>query len=198
MNEYMIQAAEIIGKWNSMTGAEQEAFCRACTCKAIKGGRRLAHGDELDDAAHSAYLKVLDQLADVDKLARSIERRANKGFGDSLPGIVSRAAKAFLQREINQEERESMVISDTAINAAGQEYSLFETIAGTADTEKAATIRATLKAVYDKLDTTGKAIFKGMASGQTEREIATAVNLSNAGVHKRAVKIRSQLAAALI
>ena len=179
-----------------MTGAAQEAFCRACICKAIKGGWRLAHGDELDDAAHSAYLKVLDQLADVDKLARNIEKRANMGLGDSLPGIVSRAAKAFLQREIDREERESMVISDTATNSSGQEYSLFETIAGTADTENAATIRVTLKAVYDKLDTTGKVIFGGMIQGKTEREMASAVNLSNAAVHKRITKIRSQLAAA--
>ena len=198
MNEYTIQAQEIINEWNAMTGAAQEAFCRACTCKAIKGGRRLAHGDELDDAAHSAYLKVLDQLADVDKLARNIEKRANMGFGDSLPGIVSRAAKAVLQREINREDRDSVVISDTATNSSGETYSLFETIAGTADTERAATIRATLKDFYSQLDATSKAIFGGMIQGKTEREMATTVNLSNVAVHKRVSKIRSQLAAAII
>ena len=198
MNEYTIQAQEIINEWNAMTGAAQEAFCRACTCKAIKGGRRLAHGDELDDAAHSAYLKVLDQLADADKLARNIKKRADAGYGDSLPGIVSRAAKAVLQREINREDRDSVVISDTATNSSGETYSLFETIAGTADTERAATIRATLKDFYSQLDVTSKAIFGGMIQGKTEREMAPAVNLSNVAVHKRISKIRSQLAAALI
>ena len=198
MNEYTSKAIEIIDEWNAKTGAEQEAFCRNCIRKAIKGGRRLAHGDELDDAAHSVYLKVLDQLVDVDKLARNIEKRANMGFGDSLPGIVSRAAKAVLQREINREDRDSVVISDTATNSSGETYSLFETIAGTADTERAATIRATLKDFYSQLDATGKAIFGSMIQGKTEREMAPAVNLSNVAVHKRISKIRSQLAAALI
>lgn len=82
MNKYMIQALQIISEWNSMTGDEQQTFCRNCVLKAIRGGRRLAHGDELDDAAHSAYLKVLDQLADADKLARRNTR------GDQKSGLV--------------------------------------------------------------------------------------------------------------
>ena len=198
MNEYKTAALQIIHEWESMDGKQQQDFCRNCVRRSIKRGRRLAHGDELADAVNDTFIIVLEQLADADKLAQSIERRANKGFGDSLAALISRAANAVLQREMNQDERDSVVISDTATNSSGETYSLFDTVAGTADTEKTATIKATLKAVYDKLDTVNQVIFRGMVEGKTEREMAPAVNLSNVAVHKRVSKIRATLAAALI
>lgn len=197
MNEYKAKALEIIAEWNAKDGTEQYNFCRNCVLKAIKEGRRLAHGDELGDATNSTYTTVAGNLLDVDKLAKKIERRASQGFTDSLAAIISRAAKANLQREMSRAERDSVVISDTATNGSGEEYSLFDTIAGTADTERAATIRATLKNFYNGLDGKNKIIFGGMMEGKTEREIAPTVEISNIAVHKRMVKIRAELAALL-
>lgn len=194
MNEYKAKALEIVAEWNERSGEEQLNFCRNCVLKGIREGRRLAHGDELDDAINSTYELVAGKLLDVDKLAKNIERRASQGFTDSLTAIISRAAKATLQREIDREKRESVVISDTATNGSGEEYSLFDTIAGTADTERAATIRATLKEFFAGLDSKNKIIFGGMVQGKTEREIAPAVEISNIAVHNRMVKIRAQLA----
>lgn len=197
MNEYMTKALEIAAEWNAKSGEERLNFCRNCVLKGIREGRRLAHGDELDDAINSTYELVAGNLLDVDKLAKKIERRASQGFTDSLAAIISRAAKATLQREIDREKRESVVISDTATNGSGEEYSLFDTIAGTADTERAATIRATLKEFFAGLDSKNKIIFGGMVQGKTDREIAPAVEISNIAVHKRMVKIRAELAALL-
>lgn len=194
MNEYEVKALEIISAWNALDGNEQRDFCRNCVARSIREGRRLKPGNEIDDAINDTYIKVAERLADADKLARNIERRANKGFFDSLPALICRAANAALQREIDRSERESMTVSDSTANASGQEYSLFERIAGAADTEKAATVRAVLNDFYDGLDATNKIIFKGMANGLTERELAPAVSLSNVAVHKRMSKIRTALA----
>lgn len=191
MNEYKAKALEIIAEWNAKSGEERYNFCRNCVLKGIREGRRLAHGDELDDAINSTYTTVVGNLLDVDKLAKNIERRASQGFTDSLAAIISRAAKATLQREIDREKRDSVVISDTATNGSGEEYSLFDTTAG------AATIRATLKEFFAGLDSKNKIIFGGMAKGKTEREIAPTVEISNIAVHKRMTKIRAELAALL-
>ena len=197
MNEYKAKALEIIAEWNERSGEERLNFCRNCVLKGIREGWRLAHGDELDDAINSTYELVAGKLLDVDKLAKNIERRASQGFTDSLAAIINRAAKATLQREIDREKRDSVVISDTATNGSGEEYSLFDTTAGAADTERAATIRATLKEFFAGLDSKNKIIFGDMVKGMTEREIAPIVEISNIAVHKRMVKIRAQLAALL-
>lgn len=194
MNEYKAKALEIAAEWNAKSGEERLNFCRNCVLKGIREGRRLAHGDELDDAINSTYELIAGKLLDIDKLAKNIERRASQGFTDSLAAIISRAAKATLQREIDREKRDSVVISDTATNGSGEEYSLFDTTAGAADTERAATIRATLKEFFAGLDSKNKIIFGGMVQGKTEREIAPTVEISNIAVHKRMVKIRAELA----
>lgn len=194
MNEYKEKALEIINEWNDMDPEQQLRFCMACVCKAIKQGQRLAHGNELGDAVNSTYITVTENLLDADKLSRNIERRTSKGFSDSLVAIVSRAAKSKLQREIDREKRDSVVISDTATNSNGQKYSLLDTIAGSADTEKAAIIKAELKRVYNGLDDTSKTILDGMVRGKTEREITPSLGITAPAVHKRIVKIRAELA----
>lgn len=197
MNEYKTKALEIITEWNAKSGEEQYNFVRNCVLRAIREGRRLAHGDELGDAVNSTYVMVACNLLDADKLARNIERRANKGYGDSLAAIISRAAKANLQREIERENRDSIIVSETAINASGEEYSLFDSIAGAADTERSATIKATLKDFYDGLDERNKTIFCGMVKRLTEREIAPTVGISHVATHHRIAKIRAELKALL-
>lgn len=193
-NRYMMQALEIISTWEAMDGSEKQRFCRNCVRKSIRKGRSLRPGNEIGDATNDTYIKVVEQLADADKMACNIKRRENQGFGDSLPAIVMRAANAVLQREIDQEERERIVISDMTINANGQEYSLLETLADTSDTERTATIKTTLKGLYKTLDGTGRIIFGGMIAGKSEREIAPAVGLSSVAIHKRMTKIRTTLA----
>lgn len=197
MNEYKAKALEIAAEWNAKSGEERLNFCRNCVLKGIREGRRLAHGDELDDAINSTYELVAGKLLDIDKLAKNIERRARQGFTDSLAAIISRAAKATLQREIDREKRDSVVISDTATNSSGEEYSLMDTVAGAADTERSATVRATLKGFYNGLDERNKTIFGGMIQGKTEREIAPSVGISNIATHHRIAKIRAELAALL-
>lgn len=194
MNEYMNKAIEIINEWDAMTGTERHNFCRNCVLKAIREGRRLANGDELGDAINNTYVTVAGNLLDSSTLAKKIERRASQGFNESLAAIISRAAKANLQREMSRAERDSVVISDTAINDSGEEYSLFDSIAGASDTEKTATIRAALKDFYNGLDSKNKTIFGGMIQGKTERETAPEVDISNTAVHKRIAKIRANLA----
>lgn len=194
MNEYMDKALKIVAEWNAKSGEERYNFCRNCVLKGIREGRRLAHGDELGDAINTTYEIVAGKLMDADKLAENIMRQANKGFTDSLAGIVSRAAKATLQREIDREKRDSVVISDTATNGSGEEYSLFDTVAGAADTERSAIILATMTDFYNELDSRNKTIFNGMMEGKTEREIAPTVGITNIAVHNRMVKIRAALA----
>ena len=182
MNEYKGKALEIINEWEAKDSTERYNFCRNCVLKALREGRRLAHGDELDDAINSTYEAVAWKMLDVDKLAENIKRRASKGFSDSLAGIVSRAAKAKLQREIDREKRDSVVC---------------DTVGGAADTERSAIIRATLKDFYNGLDAKNKIIFDGMVKRLTEREIAPTVGISSVATHNRMVKIRSKLAALL-
>ena len=92
MNEYMNKAQEIINEWNDMTPEQQLNFCKACVCKAIKQRRTLKPGYDMEDAIQETYCKMLQRLPDVGTLAKNIEQRANKGFGDSLAAIVIRAA----------------------------------------------------------------------------------------------------------
>lgn len=197
MNEYMTKALEIIAEWEAKDETERYNFCRNCVLKAIREGRRLAHGDELDDAINSTYEAVAWKMLDADKLAENIKRRDSKGFSDSLAGIVSRAAKAKLQREIDREKRDRVIVDNVTTTADGETLDLLDTVAATADTEKAATIRATLKSFYNSLDSRNKIIFGGMIEGKTEREIAPTVGISHVATHNRMVKIRARLAAML-
>lgn len=198
MKKYMEQALTIIGEWNAKTDKEQINFCTNCVRKAIRQGRKLGHGDELDDAINTVYVKVVETMLDADALAKKIERRASQGYDDSLAGIISRAAKAELQREMDEDKRDGrMIISDTATDADGQEYSLIDSIASSADTEKASTIQSVLKDFYNGLDERNKTIFKGMVKGKTEREIAADIGISHVATHNRITRIRTGLATML-
>ena len=196
MNKYTIQAQEIINQWNDMTPEQQIKFCQICVCKAIKRGRTLKPLYDMEDAIQETYLKMLQRLQDVDKLARNIERRANQGFGDSLPAIVTRAANTTMEGIAHRHAKDSMATSRTT-TVDGEALDLLDTVAATDDTEKAATIRAILTDFYNGLDSKDKIVFGGMIQCKTEREIAPAVEISNIAVHKRIAKIRAELAALL-
>ena len=68
MNEYMNKAQEIINEWNDMTPEQQLKFCQVCVCKAIKRGRTLKPGWDLEDATQETYCKMLQRLADGETL----------------------------------------------------------------------------------------------------------------------------------
>ena len=193
MNEYMNKAQEIINEWNDMTPEQQLKFCQVCVCKAIKRGRTLKPGWDLEDATQETYCKMLQRLADVGTLAKNIERRANKGFEDSLAAIVTRAANATMEGIAYRHRKDSKTTSQTT-TADGETLDILDTVAATNDTEKAAIIRAMLTDFYNSLDSKNKIIFGGMMDGKTEREIAPTVEISNIAVHNRMVKIRAQLA----
>lgn len=193
MNEYMNKAQEIINEWNDMTPEQQLKFCQVCVCKAIKRGRTLKPGWDLEDATQETYCKMLQRLADVGTLAKNIERRANKGFEDSLAAIVTRAANATMEGIAYRHRKDSKTTSQTT-TADGETLDILDTVAATNDTEKAAIIRAMLTDFYNSLDSKDKVIFGGMMEGKTEREIAPTVEISNIAVHNRMVKIRAQLA----
>lgn len=193
MNKHMNQAQEIINQWNDMTPEQQLKFCHVCVCKAIKRGRTLKPLYDLEDAVQETYCKVLQRLADADKLARNIERRANQGFGDSLPAIVTRAANATMEGVAYRHAKDSKATSQTT-TADGETLNILDTVAATDDTAKAATIRAALRSFYDGLDAKNQIIFGGMVRGETEREIAPSVGITNIAVHNRIAKMRKDLA----
>lgn len=62
MNEYMNKAQEIINEWNDMTPEQRLNFCKACVCKAIKRGRTLKPGYDMEDAVQETYCKMLQRL----------------------------------------------------------------------------------------------------------------------------------------
>lgn len=133
MNEYMNKALEIINEWNDMTPEQQLNFCKACVCKAIKRGRTLKSGYDMEDAVQETYCKMLQRLPDAGTLAKNIERRANKGFGDSLAAIVTRAANATMEGIAYRHRKDSKTTSQTT-TADGEPLDLLDTVAATDDT----------------------------------------------------------------
>lgn len=197
MNGYKIQALEIITEWNTKNGEERYNFCRNCVLKAIREGRRLAQGDELGDAVNSTYATVAGKLLDADKLTLNIERRANKGYGDSLPAIVTRAANAAMEGIAYHGSKDSKATSRTITSEDGGEIDVLDTIAAPQNVEESAIFRATLQQFVKGLNETNQKIFTGRIKGLTEREIAPSVGISNIAIHNRMVKIRAELAALL-
>lgn len=158
MNEHMNKAMEIINQWNDMTPEQQIKFCQICVCKAIKRGRTLKPLYDMEDATQETYCKVLQRLQNVGKLVKNIERRASKGFTDSLPAIVTRAANTTMGGIAYRHAKDSKTTSQIT-TADGETFDLLDTVAATDDTEKAATIRATLKDFFARLDAKDKIIF---------------------------------------
>lgn len=192
-----MNANEIINDWNAKTAENQQAFCRNCVLKAIRQGRKLKHGNDVEDAMQSTFAAVLERLADLDSLEATCKRMKSQGRTETLASLIMRCAKATLQREIDREKRESVFVDNVISTKEGEERDVFDTISSKTDTEKAAITRATLKDFYNGLDSKNKTIFGGMVQGKTEREIAPAVGISHVATHNRMVKIRAQLAALL-
>lgn len=198
MNEYINKALEIVNEWNALTPEQQLAFCTACVCKAIKSGRTLKPGWDMEDATQSTFEGVLSRTANIYRLAGNIKKRADKGMTDTLAALICRSANSTMQGIAYRHQKDSKnTVSRETVSADGEAFDLLQTIAAVNDTEEAAIIRATLKDFYNGLDDTSKTIFAGMVNGMTERELAPAAGISNVAVHKRMVKIRAALAVLL-
>jgi len=191
-------AQEIINQWDSMTGEAQLDFCENCVKRAIKQGRKLKPGYDLEDATQSTAERVIKALKNPAKLDADTERRESQGkAGNTLAGIACRAANSTMECIAYHSGKDSKATSRTITSEDGHEIDVLDTIAAADDVEESAIFRSTLKGFYNGLDSKNKIIFGGMMEGKTEREIAPAVEISSIAVHNRIVKIRAQLAALL-
>lgn len=189
-----MNAIEIITAWNALTPEQQINFCKACVCKAIKSGRTLKAGYDMEYATQEAFAKVLERLANVGKLEADCKRREDSGKPDTLAAVVCRAANVTMENIAYHHHKDSKATSQTT-TTDGETLDLLDSIPATDDTEQAAIIRSELKRFVSGLGDTNKIIFAGMVDGLTERELAPTVGISNVAVHNRMVKIRAALAA---
>lgn len=188
-------AKEIANKWNSMTDDQQIELVWKCVWTKINQGRTVAPSDTLDDVFQSTFEGVLTRLENLDKLEAYGKRRESQGKApDTLAGVVFRSANAVLARSAYNGKKNGKATRWTITSQDGDEIDVLDTVAAAAGTERAATIRATLKEFFAGLDSKNKIIFGGMVQGRTERELAPTVEISNIAVHKRMVKIRAALA----
>ena len=79
-----MNAVEIINDWNAKTAENQQAFCRNCVFKAIKQGRKLKNGDNLEDAMQNTFAAILERLADVDRLEATCKKMESQGRTETL------------------------------------------------------------------------------------------------------------------
>ena len=191
-------AQEIINQWNSMTGEAQLDFCENCVKRAIKQGRKLKAGYELDDATQSTAERVIKVLKNPAKLDADTERRESQGkAGNTLAAVVCRAANSTMECVAYHSGKDSKATSRTITSEDGDEIDVLDTIATAEDTEACAIIRATLQQFIKSLDETNQKIIAGRIQGMTEREISEVVFISNVAVHNRLVKMQKVLAAML-
>lgn len=193
-------AAAIAGEWANMADADKVRMMTACIRKAAKNEIGYSTEDhylqfsevpafgcfrthDFDEFVSETCIRVLDKLADLDKLAATNERRAAQGKRPMrLVSVVYNAARASIA---------AMYYADSKHGAA----SFLETCCGdaTVNTETSAIIRADLDAFRDGLDEIGRQILEMVAAHKTEREIGKAVGITNVAVHKRIVKMRAAL-----
>lgn len=191
-------AQEIINQWNNMTGEAQLDFCENCVKRAIKQGRKLKAGYELDDAVQSTAERVIKVLKNPAKLDADTERRESQGkAGNTLAAVVCRAANSTMECVAYHSGKDSKATSRTITSEDGDEIDVLDTIATAEDTEACAIIRATLQQFIKSLDETNQKIIAGRIQGMTEREISEVVFISNVAVHNRLVKMQKVLAAML-
>lgn len=189
---------EIISQWNALTPEQQINFCQNCIKKSIKSGRTLKPGYDMDDATQETYCKVLQRLANVDKLKADCQRRDSQGKPDTLAAFICRAANSTMEGISYHHRKDSRATSQTTANESWQELDVLDTIASSDNTETSAIIRAEIRRFVGCLDNINKVIFAGMVDGLTEREIAAEIAISNVAVHKRIAKMKNELIKAIV
>lgn len=195
-------AAAIAGEWANMADADKVRMMTACIRKAAKNeisevpafGCFRTH--DFDEFVSETCIRVLDKLADLDKLAATNERRAAQGKRPMrLVSVVYNAARASIAAVYYADSKHGAAYDWEINDGEGNAASFLETCCGdaTVNTETSAIIRADLDAFRDGLDEIGRQILEMVAAHKTEREIGKAVGISNVAVHKRIVKMRAAL-----
>lgn len=208
-----INAAAIAGEWANMADADKVRMMTACIRKAAKNEIGYSQEDhylqfaevpafgcfrahDFDEFVSETCIRVLDKLADLDKLGATNERRAAQGKRPiTLVSVVYNAARASIAAVYYADSKHGAAYDWEIDDGEGNAASFLETCCGdgTVDTETSAIIRADLAAFRDGLDEIGRKILEMVAAGKTEREIGKAVGISNVAVHKRVAKMRAAL-----
>lgn len=193
-------AAAIAGEWANMADADKVRMMTACIRKAAQFSEVPAFGcfrtHDFDEFVSETCIRVLDKLADLDKLAATNERRAAQGKRPMrLVSVVYNAARASIAAVYYADSKHGAAYDWKINDGEGNAASFLETCCGdaTVNTETSAIIRADLDAFRDGLDEIGRQILEMVAAHKTEREIGKAVGISNVAVHKRIVKMRAAL-----
>lgn len=208
-----INACEIVREWGDMGEAGQVKMMSACIRKAAKNEIRYSTEDhylqfsevpafscfrahDFDEFISETCIRVLDKLADVDKLAATNEKRAAQGKRPiRLVSVVYNAARASIAAVYYQDSKHGAAYDWEISDGEGNTASYLETMVGSErdNTETSAIIRADLERYASGLDDIGRQVLEMVAAHKTEREIAKVVGVSNVAVHKRIVKMRAAL-----
>lgn len=206
-------AAALVNEWAAMGESAQINMVSACIRKAAKNevgysvedkylqfaelpAFYLWQAHDFDEFKSEVFIRVLQNLADVDRLTARNERRASQGKRPlSLVSLVYNAARASVAAVYYQDAKHGAAYDREISDEDGNTASVLETRASDAsqNTERAAIIRATLKDYRNGLDEIGKQVFQMVLQGKTEREIGESVGMSGVAVHKRIVKMRAAL-----
>lgn len=193
-------AAAIAGEWANMADADKVRMMTACIRKAAKNEIGYSTGcfraHDFDGFVSETCIRVLDKLADLDKLAATNERRAAQGKRPMrLVSVVYNAARASIAAVYYADSKHGAAYDWQIEDGEGNAASFLETCCGdaTVNTETSAIIRADLDSFRAGLDEIGRQILEMVAAHKTEREIGKAVGISNVAVHKRIVKMRAAL-----
>ena len=206
-------ALKIVKEWADMADADKMRMMAACVRKAAKNEIGYSTEDhylqfsevpafgcfrthDFNEFISETCIRVLDKLADVDKLTATNERRAAQGKRPlRLVSVVYNAARASIAAVYYADSKHGAAYDWQIEDGEGNAASYLETCCGdaTENTETAAIIRADVERMRDGLDEIGRQILEMVAAHKTEREIGKAVGISNVAVHKRIVKMRAAL-----
>lgn len=214
-------ASAVVAEWANMSEKQQVNMMSACIRKAAKNEIRYSTEDhylqfsevpafscfrahDFDEFLSETVIRVLDKLADIDKLTATNERRAVKGKRPiRLVSIVYNAARASIAAVYYADAKHGAAYDFEVTNDNGEAESYVETRCGDShvNTETSAILRAVLDDFTTSRDEIDQKIIKLVAEQYTEREIAEALEkagrkISNVAVHKRIAKMREALRAA--
>ena len=214
-------ASAVAAEWANMSEKQQVTMMSACIRKAAKNEIRYSTEDhylqfsevpafscfrahDFDEFLSETVIRVLDKLADIDKLTATNERRAVKGKRPiRLVSIVYNAARASIAAVYYADAKHGAAYDFEVTNDNGEAESYVETRCGDShvNTETSAILRAVLDDFTTSRDEIDQKIIKLVAEQYTEREIAEALEkagrkISNVAVHKRIAKMREALRAA--
>lgn len=214
-------ASAVAAEWANMSEKQQVNMMSACIRKAAKNEIRYSTEDhylqfsevpafscfrahDFDEFLSETVIRVLDKLADIDKLTATNERRAVKGKRPiRLVSIVYNAARASIAAVYYADAKHGAAYDFEVTNDNGEAESYVETRCGDShvNTETSAILRAVLDDFTTSRDEIDQKIIELVAEQYTEREIAEALEkagrkISNVAVHKRIAKMREALRAA--